>query len=70
MSTKGDRAGGEDGAPGAVTGQVKMGAQGHKQGGSPGGTTCAHIGEGHTPDCLVPPRKAGQRSKPLLKVLG
>ena len=69
LSTKGDRAGGEDGVPGAVTGQVKMGVQGHKQSGSPRGMTCAHIGEGHTPVSLVPQRKAGRRSKPPLKVL-
>lgn len=53
----------------AVTGQVKMGVQGHKQSGSPGGMTCAHVGEGHAPVSLVPQRKAGRRSKPPLNVL-
>lgn len=37
LSMKGDRAGGEYGVPVAVTGQVKMGVQGHKQSGSPSG---------------------------------
>lgn len=69
LSMKGDCAGGEDGVPVAVTGQVKMGVQGHKQSGFPGGMTCAHVGEGHAPVSLVPQRKAGRRSKPPLNVL-